>query len=70
LALRLSPREKMRGVATLRGVKAVLERAASLLAAALVLWSFDLIVFTNALITWFPFLLSFKLLEAPYERMQ
>ena len=54
----------------MRGVKAVLERAASLLAAALVLWSFDLIVFTNALITWFPFLLSFKLLEAPYERMQ
>jgi MFS family permease len=70
LALRLSPREKMRGVATLRGVKAVSEGVASLLAAALVLWSFDLIVFANAVIAWFPFLLSFKLVEAPYERMQ
>ncbi len=70
LALRLSPKEKVRGVATLRGVKAVSEGVASLLAAALVLWSFDLIVFVNAVIAWFPFLLSFKLVEAPYERMQ
>ena len=70
LALRFSPKEKMRGVATLRGVKAVSEGVASLLAAALVLWSFDLIVFVNAVIAWFPFLLSFKLVEAPYERMQ
>lgn len=70
LALRLSPREKMRGVATLRGVKAVSEGVASLLAAALVLWSFDLIVFANAVIVWLPFLLSFKLVEALYERMQ
>lgn len=69
LALKLGPREKTRGIAKLRFVKAISEGLASLLAAVLVLWSFDLVVYANAVVAWFPFLLSFQLVEAPFERM-
>ena len=69
LALRLSPREQTRGIAKLRFMKSTSEGCASLLAAILILWSFDLVVYVNAVIAWLPFLLSFKLAEAPYEKM-
>lgn len=69
LALRLSPSEQTRGIAKLRFVKSIAEGIASLLAAALLLWSFDLIIYANALIAWLPLVLSFQLVEAPYQRM-
>ncbi|MEM7279820.1 MAG: MFS transporter [Pseudomonadota bacterium] len=70
LALRMSPREHTRGIARLRSIKATSEGLASLLAALLVLYSFDVVVYVNAAIAWLPFLLSFKLVEAPYKRME
>ncbi len=69
LALRLSPSEQTRGIAKLRFVKSMAEGTAALLAAALLLWSFDLIIYANALIAWLPLVLSFQLVEAPYQRM-
>lgn len=70
LALRLSPQEKTRGLARFRTIKAGSEGLASLLGGALVLWSFDLVVYANAVLAWVPFLTSFSLVEAPYDRMQ
>lgn len=70
LALKLSPAEKTRGIANLRSIKAISEGLASLLASALVLWSFDAVVVANAVIAWIPLLLSFFLVEAPYQRME
>ncbi|MFT7219484.1 MAG: MFS family permease [Candidatus Azotimanducaceae bacterium] len=69
LALRLSPSEKTRGIANLRFMKSSSEGMASLLAAVLILWSFDVVVVANAVIAWVPFLMSFQLVEAPYKRM-
>lgn len=70
LALKQSPAEKTRGIANMRAVKAISEGLASLLASVLILWSFDAVVYANALIAWLPFLLSFFLVEAPYQRME
>jgi len=70
LALKQSPGEKTRGIANMRAVKAISEGLASLLASVLILWSFDAVVYANALIAWMPFLLSFFLVEAPYQRME
>ena len=70
LALQLSPREKTRGIARLRFIKAISEGMASLLAAVLALWSFDAIVVANAIIAWVPLFLSLRLVEAPFERMK
>lgn len=69
LALNLSPREKVRGVARQRLVMACAEGIASLLAAVLVLWSFDLLVYANAVIAWVPLLIALQLVEVPFERM-
>lgn len=70
LALKLSPAEKTRGIARMRAVKAISEGLASLLASLLILWSFDAVVYANAVIAWMPFLLSFFLVEAPYQKME
>lgn len=70
LALRLSPSEKTRGIANLRFMKSSSEGMASLLAAVLILWSFDVVVIANAVIAWVPFLMSFQLVEAPYKKME
>ncbi len=70
LALGQSPGEKTRGIAMLRSVKASSEGLASLLAALLMLWSFDILVYVNAVIAWLPLGLSCLLVEAPYDRMQ
>ena len=69
LALGLSSREKTQGVANLRFVKSSSEAMASLLAAVLILWSFDVVVYANAIIAWVPFVLAFRLVEAPFKRM-
>lgn len=69
LALNQSPAQKTRVIANMRAVKAVSEGLASLLASILVLWSFDAVVYANAIVAWFPLILSFFLVEAPYQRM-
>ena len=69
LALNLSPRDKVRGVARQRLAMASAEGIAALLAAVLVLWSFDLVVIVNAVIAWIPLLIACQLAEAPYKRM-
>ncbi|MBT4159924.1 MAG: MFS transporter [Gammaproteobacteria bacterium] len=70
LALNMSPQEKTRGIARFRFIKATAEGIAALLGGVLVLWSFDVVVYVNAIIAWVPLFLSFRLVEAPYQRMQ
>lgn len=69
LALNLSQREKVRGIARQRLIKASAEGIASLLAAALMVWSFDVLVYANAILAWVPLLLAIRLVEAPFQRL-
>ncbi len=70
LALKLSPAASSRGIARLRFFKATSEGMAALLAAVLVMGSFDRVVMANALIAWLPLILAFRLVEAPFTRME
>lgn len=70
LALKLSSAESSRGIARLRFFKATSEGLAALLAAVLVLGSFDLVVLVNAAIAWIPLFLALRLVEAPFTRME
>ncbi len=69
IALGQSPREKTRGLANMRFIKSTAEGLAALLGGVVLLWSFDALVYVNAFIGWLPLILSFLLVEAPYQRM-
>ena len=69
VALRMGPREKTKGIANLRTINSTAEGVAALLGGALVLVSFELMLWVNAVVAWLPFLLSFALVEAPFKRM-
>ncbi len=69
IALGMSPREKTRGIANLRFINSTAEGIAALLGGVLAMYSFDLMVYANAVIAWLPFGLAFLLIEAPFERL-
>lgn len=56
-------------MATRQLVSVGAEAVASLLAGLLILWSFGVLLWAQALVAWLPLLISLRLQEAPYEAM-
>lgn len=69
IALNHSVEQKTRGIANLRFVKSIAEGIAALIGGFLIAYSFDVTVIANAMFAWCPLILSFFLVEAPFNRM-
>ena len=69
IALKHDIEKKTRGIANLRFVKSIAEGISALIGGVLIAYSFDATVLANAIFAWCPLLLSFFLVEAPFDRM-
>jgi MFS family permease len=70
IALGQSTDRKTRGIANMRFVKSIAEGIAALLGGFLIAYSFDAVLFANAVFGWVPLILSVFLTEAPFVAMQ
>jgi MFS family permease len=69
IALNHDIEKKTRGIANLRFVKSIAEGISALIGGVLIAYSFEATALANAIFAWCPLLLSFFLVEAPFERM-
>ena len=67
--LQQSPREKASGIANMRFIKSAAEGVAAIVGGFLIAFSFDAVVIANTVVAWFPLLLTFFLVEAPFDKM-
>jgi MFS family permease len=69
IALNHDVGKKTRGIANLRFVKSIAEGISALVGGVLIAYSFEATVLANAIFAWCPLVLSFFLVEAPFDRM-